>query len=177
MGSAAAPSPLDPTYSSYRSGSTVGRQTSLGLNRAAAPRSRAVRLPRCRGGDGSRVRHRRHPVEPITLKSTGGDVRAPNATHSPPKAAQKASQHPTASARTASFNSLVTPQTQRGCAARCEQAQPRAILHSGRRGIRRPRSGRRKTCAAQPRADRRSRDALRPLSDNARSPKATARCG
>jgi hypothetical protein len=47
----------------------------------------------------------------------------------------KASQHPTASARTASFRLLVTPQTQRGCAARCEQAQPRAILHSGRRGF------------------------------------------
>jgi hypothetical protein len=47
----------------------------------------------------------------------------------------------------------------------------------GRREIRRPRSGRRNPSAAQPRADRRSRDALRQLNDKARSPKATALCG
>jgi hypothetical protein len=39
--------------------------------------------------------------------------------------------------------------------------------------IRRPHSGRRNPGAAQPRADRRSRDALRPRSEGARSPKAT----
>jgi hypothetical protein len=74
------------------------------------------------------------------------------ATHSAPKAAQKASQHPTAWVRNASFDSLVTPQTQRGCAARCEQAQPRAILHSGRRGFAIPgrRPGIQESQAAQP---------------------------
>ena len=54
--------------------------------------------------------------------------------HIAPKAAQKASQHPTAPVRTASFRPRVTPQTQRGCAARCERTQPRAFFFSGRRG-------------------------------------------
>ena len=49
-----------------------------------------------------------------------------------------ASQHPTAPVRTASFRPRVTPQTQRGCAARCERTQPRAFFFSGRRGIRTP---------------------------------------
>ncbi len=60
------------------------------------------------------------------------------ATHIAPKAAQKASQHPTAPVRTASFHPRVNPQTQRGCAARCERTQPRAFFFSGRRGIRTP---------------------------------------
>jgi hypothetical protein len=44
-----------------------------------------------------------------------------------------ASQHPTAPVRTASFRPRVTPQTQRGCAARCERTQPRRSSTKGRR--------------------------------------------
>ena len=38
-----------------------------------------------------------------------------------PKIEFRASQHPTAPVRTASFHPRVNPQTQRGCAARCER--------------------------------------------------------
>ena len=50
------------------------------------------------------------------------------ATHFAPNAAQKASQHPTAPVRNASFDLRATPETQRGCAAQCERAQPRAFI-------------------------------------------------
>ena len=59
-----------------------------------------------------------------------------DAHHAPkrrPSLKRWASQHPTAPVRTASFRPRVTPQTQRGCAARCERTQPRRSSTKGRR--------------------------------------------
>ena len=54
------------------------------------------------------------------------------------KAAQKASQHPTASGRSGSFQSFVSPGKRGGCAALCGRRRAGAIGGNGRRGIRTP---------------------------------------
>ena len=67
------------------------------------------------------------------LRTEGSDRFGPpkptqKATHFAPNAAQWASQHRTAPVRNASFGLHATPETQRGCAAQCERAQPRAFI-------------------------------------------------
>ena len=108
------------------------------------------------GATGSRELRQKRPRPESGHSSLDESDAKSDAHHAPkrhPKIEFRASQHPTAqneaSARTASFRLLVTPQTQRGCAARCEQAQPRRpstrgrrrsgdLSNHGRRGIRTP---------------------------------------
>ena len=100
-------------------------------------------------GNAATARHRAYTAEP-TRGHDAPPKATQKATHIAPKAAQKASQHPTAQVRNASFDPRVTPQTQRGCAARCERTQPRAFFFSGRSGIRGRRRRPQEALAAKP---------------------------
>ena len=104
----------------------------------ALPRTYGAQAPylrsgRCTRGCGSvRSGPTRSRTRPPQTDAKSDAHRAPKRR---PSLKRWASQHPTAPVRTASFRPRVTPQTQRGCAARCERTQPRAFFFSGRRGF------------------------------------------